>query len=250
MGIYKTNGIILKRKDFGEADKLVTIFTDSEGKINVKAKGIRWLLSKNKGHLELFNYSDLMIAEGKEIDTVASAFTLESFKRIKEDLKKTAVAFYLAELCDKLIPFKEKNKKIFDLLLESLRHLDRDEKPKILTRYFELNLLATLGFKPEVNLCVHCRKQLLPIFNFFSSKLGGVCCPSCCQKFDPKSLKISKKALSTLRLLLSYNLETVLRFKIDKETEREVEGISENFLKYVAEKKFKSPRFLQEIENE
>jgi DNA repair protein RecO (recombination protein O) len=247
VGIYKTKGIIIRRSDFGEADKFITIFTDTEGKIKTKAKGIRWILSKNKGHLELFTYSDLLIAEGREIDTVASAVTLESFKNIKDNLQKTALAYYFVELIDKLTAEKEKNEKIFQLLLESLRFLDKNNEKELLTRYFELNLLSYLGYKPEVSLCVHCRRALQPTFNFFSSKLGGIICPSCNIKFDPRALKISKNTIKALRTILYYNLETILRLKIDPQIEKETELVSNNFLDYIAEKKFKAYQFLQEI---
>jgi len=249
MATYKTKGIIIKRSDFGEADKLITIFTDSEGKLKLKAKGIRWIFSKNKGHLELFTYSDLIIANGKEIDTLASAYTIESFKNIKNDLKKTATAYYFAEVCDKLTLEKEKNAKIFELLLECLRYLDKDGIKPLLRYYFELRLLSYLGFRPELSVCVQCRKHLQPTFNFFSYKLGGVLCSACSIKMDPKSVKISKNTIKTLRILLSYNLETVLKLKIDKEIEKEIQTVSEKFLQYIAEKEFKSPKFMKEIDD-
>jgi DNA repair protein RecO (recombination protein O) len=248
VGIYKTKGIIIKRSDFGEADKFITIFTDTEGKIKTKAKGIRWILSKNKGHLELFTYSDLLIAEGREIDTVASATTIESFKNIKSDLKKTALAYYFCELVDKLTPEKDKNVKIFDLLLQSLRFLDKDGNREILSRYFELNFLSHLGYKPELSLCVHCRKPLQPIVNSFSCRLGGSICPSCAIKFDPRSIKISKDGIKVLRSIISFPLETVVRLKINSPILEEIKIVSLKFLRYVAERDFKSPKFLKELD--
>ncbi|MCX6807157.1 MAG: DNA repair protein RecO [Candidatus Berkelbacteria bacterium] len=249
MPTYKTKGIIIKRSDFGEADKLITIYTDTEGKIRTKAKGIRWILSRNRGHLELFNYSDLVIANGKEIDTLISAYTIESFKNIRNSLKKTALAYYFAELCDKLTAEKEKNNKIFDLVLEVFRALDKNEPKEEIVRYYEINLLLALGYQPELGLCVHCRKALQPINNYFSCKLGGIVCPACSTKIDPRSVRISKDALKTLRFFLSYNLNTVLKLKVTLEINNELKNVCEKFLRYIAEKEFKSTKFIKEIDN-
>jgi len=253
MATYKTKGIILRRTDISEADRLVTVFTDTEGKIKIKAKGVRWLFSKNRGHLELFSYSDLVIAEGKEVDVLVSAYTIESFKKIRDDLKKTAEAYYLAEICDKMTVEKEKNEYIFNLLLDTLRFLDTLAPSLLpsfassLTSFFELNLLSALGFRPELSLCVHCRKKLQPISNFFSYKLGGVICPACSLRHDPKSLKIEKDALKALRIFLSYNLETALKLKIDEQKAQVIKTISEGFLRYIAEREFKSSKFIKSV---
>lgn len=248
MSTYKTKGIIIKRSDFGEADKLITVLTNSEGKIKTKAKGIRWLLSKNGGHLELFTYSDLVIISGNHLKILASAYTIEGFKNLRDNLKKTALAYYFAELCDKLTAEEEQNIKIFDLLLEVFRALDKHKSVSLLPNYFELNLLAALGYKPELGLCVHCRRSLQPIFNFFSYKLGGIICGSCSRTVDPKSIKISKNTLKALRIFLSHSLETVLKLKVDQITEKEIKTVSKNFLRYIAEKEFKSTKFIKEID--
>lgn len=248
MATYKAKGIILRKTNFGEADQLVSIFTDTEGKIKVKAKGVRRLFSKNRGHLDLFSYSDLVIAKGKELDTLVSASTIESFKNIKADLKKTALAYYFAELCDKLTAEKEENRKVFDLLLEVLRFLDKAKLISIVARYFELNLLAALGYAPELYFCVHCRRKLQPVSNFFSPKLGGMLCDLCSAKLDSKSLKISPTALKALRILLAHNLETVLKFNLSS-VEKEIDSVSKLFLRYVAEREFKSIRFIEKLKN-
>jgi len=253
MATYKTKGIILRRTNVSEADRLVTVFTDTEGKIKIRAKGVRWLFSRNRGHLELFSYSDLVMAEGRETDVLVSAYTIEIFKSIRNDLKKTGAVYYLAEICDKMTVEKEKNERIFNLFLDTLRFLDilspslLSSVVPLLTSFFELNLLSALGFRPELSLCVHCRKKLQPIANFFSYKLGGVICPSCSLRYDPKSLKIDPSTLKALRVLLSYNLEIALKVKIDERHRQIVKKISEGYLRYIAEREFKSKKFILSV---
>lgn len=250
MEIYRTKGIILKRTNLGEADRILTLFTESEGKMKALAKGIRRVLSKNAGHLELFNYSDLQIVKTKsELEKITNASTLESFKNLREDLRKTALAYFFSELIDKLTSEKEKNERIFRLLLETLRYLDKMKdlrKENLLTFYFQLNLLSFLGFRPEINLCLRCRKKIKAPFYYFSSQLGGILCPSCF-KYPPKGLKISQKAIKTLRRLSSYDMEIVERLRIDCQVEKEIRALLEDFFKYIAEKEFETPKFLKEI---
>lgn len=251
MGTYKTKGIIIKRSDLGEADKIITAFSDSDGKIKGKAKGIRFVLAKNAGHLELFNYSDLMMVKSQgEIEKIATASTIESFQNIRKDLKKTALAYYFCELVDTLTVLKEKNKKIFELLLGSLRFLDKNGKKELFSDYFKLNLLSFLGYKPELSFCVHCRKKLEPIDNYFSSPFGGLLCPNCFFKYAKKGVKISKNGVKILRALLSYDLEIINRLKIDLKPEKEVKEVTDNFVRYIAEKEFKSVKFMEKLEEE
>lgn len=251
MNIYKTSGIVINRKDTGEADKIITVFTNTEGKLKAIAKGIRWILSKNSGHLELFNYCELSLVESRnQLDKITNASTIESFKNLRADLKKTAIAYFLAETIDKLLPEKEKNKKVFDLLLFCLRYLNDAsiiEKPDLFISYFGFNLLSEIGYRPELMVCVHCRKPIQPIDNFFSLKLGGVICPSCARRFDQKSIKISKDVLKILRAILDFPLEIIMKLKTVPIYEAEVKKIAESFLRNIIEREIKSSRFLKKV---
>jgi len=247
MATYKTKGIVLKRKDVGEADRLVTIFTDTQGKVTARAKGVRWPFSKNRGHLEPLSYSEFLLVEGKEIDTLASAYIIEGFKNIRDNLKKTALCYYFVELCDKMITDREKNKEVFHLLLEVLRFLDKNPLLTIVARYFEINLLSALGFRPELFFCVQCRRKLQPVTNLFSLERGGVLCPDCGRRLGVGGRRISQKTLKIMRILLEYKLETIAKLKIGDEEER-LKKILEPFLVRVAERNFKSPDFFQRVQ--
>ncbi|MFA6492884.1 MAG: DNA repair protein RecO, partial [Patescibacteria group bacterium] len=95
---YKTRGIILKRTNLNEADRILTIFTENNGRIKAVAKGIRKTLSKLAGHLELFCLTDFVIAEGRNLDTITAAETQKCFINLRGDLESTNVAYYLAEI--------------------------------------------------------------------------------------------------------------------------------------------------------
>jgi len=144
-GIYKTEGIIIKRKNFGEADKILTIFTKHCGKIKVIAKGIRKITSKKAGTLELFNHCKLVLAKGKDLDIVTEAQVINSFSSWRKNLDKVGIAWYFCELVDKLTAESQANRNLFELLKNYLENIPQANTPQYI-RSFEEHLLDQLGF--------------------------------------------------------------------------------------------------------
>jgi len=142
---YKTEGIILKRTNFGEADRILTIYTKHYGKIRAIAKGVRKITSRKGGNVEAFNHVSLFLARGRNLDIVTEAEVIESFKSWRKDLKKVGLAFYFCELVDKLTPDGQASRVVFELLQESLGKIDKESLPE-LARSFEERLLEELGF--------------------------------------------------------------------------------------------------------
>ena len=155
MPTYKTEGVILKRLNYGEADRILTIYTKYRGKIRAIAKGVRKITSRKGGNVELFNHCVLFLAEGRNLDIVTEAQVVNSFSRLSDDLEKTAAAFYLVELVDQLTPDGQVNRQVFNLLVGVLSELKtclparqgrRAEELGAITRSFEIELLKLLGF--------------------------------------------------------------------------------------------------------
>ena len=245
MATFKCHGLIIKKNNIGESDRILTIFTDKFGKVRAKAKGVRKTLSRLAGHLDLFCLTNLVLAEGKTLDVIIEAQTIECFPILGQDLKKTAAVFYLAELVDKTIGEHEPNLKIFHLLLKVLQKilLKNDE---IYLRYFEINLLKYLGFRPHFGRCMHCQEKLKPTRNFFSPKEGGVLDIDCRQE-DPTAIEISVSAIKLLRLMLQEDLDKFSKIKASMEVKKEMKRILSLFLNYTLEKKLSSAGFLEKI---
>lgn len=142
---YKTEGIILKRINYGETDRILTIYTKHYGKIRALAKGVRRITSRRGGNVELFNQVTLFLHQGKNLDLLNEAQVVNSFKAWRRDLKKVAVAYYFAELVDKLTPEEQPNQAVFQLLSRYLGKIGTAILPE-LTRSFEEALLRELGF--------------------------------------------------------------------------------------------------------
>jgi len=142
---FKTEGIILKRSNYGEADKILTIYTKYHGKIRVIAKGIRKITSRKAGSLELFNHAVLFIIKGKNLDIVTETQGLNLFKSWRGNLNKVGLAYYFCELVDKLTPDNQPNQIVFMILKEHLEQMNFKDNLS-LVRGFEEKLLHELGF--------------------------------------------------------------------------------------------------------
>lgn len=149
MHSYKTEGIILKRSNLNEADKLLTIYSKHFGKISILAKGIRKIKSKKGGNLELFNQVRICVSKGRNLDIITEVEVIDPFKGWRRNLKKIAVAYQLCELVDKLTAERAEGREIYELLTNYLKNLTEVDDYSGLINNFELSLLQLLGFWPR-----------------------------------------------------------------------------------------------------
>jgi DNA repair protein RecO (recombination protein O) len=145
---YKTEGVIIKRLNFGEADRILTLYTKHYGKISALARGVRKLTSRKGGNLELFNLSTLFLARGKNLDIITEVQVKNSFENLKKNFKKVCFAYQLCELVDKLTAENQPNRQLFELFTSSLQNLSagEEEDQKDLIVKFEISTLELLGF--------------------------------------------------------------------------------------------------------
>jgi len=156
LSTYKTEGIILKYKDFGEADRLLTVFSKHYGKLKLVVKGARRLTSRKGGNIEILNLGQLFIIEGKNLDLLSEIVVEETFQELKKDLMLMAEVYQITEFIDGLTVENEPNLKFFSLILEIL-HLLKELKENVQARElamlaFEIQSLKIVGFwlKEEV----------------------------------------------------------------------------------------------------
>lgn len=142
---FKTEGIILKRSNLGEADRLLTVFTKHFGKVKMLAKGVRRIKSRRAGSVELFNHVVVFGVKGKSLDLLTEANLLASFQDWRHDLRRVAVAYYFCELVDKLTAEDQEHAAVFALLVDSLHNISLGVDKKVV-RQFEERLLDELGF--------------------------------------------------------------------------------------------------------
>ncbi|MEI6040335.1 MAG: DNA repair protein RecO [Candidatus Berkelbacteria bacterium] len=236
--IYKTKGIILKRTNLGEADRIVTIFTQKFGKIKVVAKGVRKTLSKMAGHLEPFCLTNFQIVEGRNLDTITGATVEKCFFGLRSDLEKTNACFYMAEIVDKMVEESVVHEEIFELLDLTFSHADELISP-LLISYFEINFLAEMGFKPELYECVSCQTKIESGENNFDFNHGGLVCGSC-----GTGRSISDKAIKMIRLFLDHDFSKIKKIQVTPDLISEIQIVTSYYLKNIHQKDMKSEKYL------
>lgn len=145
---FKTEGIILKRRNSGEADRILTVFTKYNGKIQVKATGVRKISSRRAPHVELINLSLLSLYKSSLsfMPILTEVVTIEDFPEIKKDLSKVGFAYYICELVDAFCPENQESNRIFALTCDTFVKLSDDSDTKKIILEFEKELLCELGF--------------------------------------------------------------------------------------------------------
>ena len=247
--VYKTEAIVLKRVNVGEADKILTLYTPNLGKLSAIARGVRRPKSKLGGHLELFTHSSLMLARGRNLDIISQAETISSFLPLREDLWRSSLAFYAAEMVHQFTAEHVENYPVYKLLLDTLHRLCDTDDGELTLRYFELNLLTHLGYKPELYHCQGCNSDLEPTTNFFSASSGGVLCPQCKLK-EPVARPISLNAIKVMRFLQESDYAKASRLKLDSEISRELEGLMRQYIRYLLEREMKTVAWLDSVRRE
>ncbi len=154
MRTYKIEGIVLKRRNLGEADRVLTVLSRDSGKISIKAPGVRRIPSRRSSHVELLNHSQFTLYSGDKtfMPIVTEAQTLEDFSGVKNNLQKIGYAYYICELINGLCADNQENRSVFYHLKSTLSELAQSLDCASLIKRFEKNLLKELGFWSEARL--------------------------------------------------------------------------------------------------
>ena len=248
--LYRTDAIILRRTDFGEADRLLTVLTPARGKIRLLAKGVRKISSRKAGHIELFTLSNLLMARGRTWDIISQAEIVEAYRPIREDLTKTSHAYYLAELVDRFIEEHDPNEPLYQLLALALAHLSNMDDPFLILRYFEMRLLSLTGFQPQLHFCVASQEPIQPVENnYFHFVDGGILSPEHGEK-RPNAEPVSLAVLKVLRFLQTESWENVAKLQLSQATRQQVERLLMGYITFTLERQLKSVEFLRKIQRE
>ncbi len=248
--IYRTEAVVLRRADLGEADRILTLYTPGYGKLRAVAKGIRRPASKLRGHLELFTRAKVQLARGRNLDVLTGAETTDAYRGLRgeglDGLERAGMAYYLAELLDRFAEEGIENRAIWDLLTGSLRVLSDGVAPAIVARGYELRLLGFLGYRPNLDTCAACDRPLRPEENAYSVEMGGVLCPEC-RAEDPTAEPLSVNALKLLRLLSREEPAAVARLRLSPALAAEVEDTLRRSIRQIAERDLESPAVLRSL---
>ena len=246
--VYKTEAIVLRTMDLGEADRVLTVLTPRLGKLRVIAKGVRRPRSRIGGGLQPFSDVQLVLAVGRTWDVVTSSSLEDPHLGLRNDLHSTAAAWYLVELVDRFVEGAADTHEPFRVLAQGLSALDAgaDVSREVVARWFELALLDAMGFRPELARCLECGSVIDPEGNAYSPVGGGVLCPQCAHR-SHGARSVSADALKVLRHLQRSSLVGVIRLRLPPPLHREVERLLHATVSAVVEREMRSRDFLEEV---
>lgn len=146
---YTSEGIVLGRRDFGEADRILILYTKNFGRVSLIAKGVRRPKSRKRGHIEVFNLVKFQAVTGRGIDLMTEAEVVDDFKEIRKSLRRVSLAYYFSEVTGRITHEQEPNTELFNLILKYLDNLKTAIELKKLREDFVLELLVLMGYWPS-----------------------------------------------------------------------------------------------------
>lgn len=243
---FRVEAVVLRHSDWGEADRLLWLFTREMGKVKAVAKGVRKLRSRKAGHLEPQTRVNLLLARGRDILLVTQAETVEAFLPLREDLKLWEYACHIIELLDRFTYEEDENRALYRLLVDTLGRLARHPQAELVVHYYEIRLLDLLGYRPHLFHCANCSKEIQPVDQYFSADQGGVLCPSCGREVKG-ARPITMSALKYLRHFQRSSFSEAARARIPHNVMREIEALMEYYLTYLLEQGLNSLAFIRRM---
>jgi len=243
--IVKTEGIVLKTRDFRETSKLTTFFTRSHGKMTGVLKGIRKDLKKFGSNVDKFSINDIIYYEYKRsaIHLVSQCDLKQFFFPVREDYQRSIAANYALELIDVVMPLEQQNQRVYHALIKFLESLETIKDIEKLIFVFQIKILHLSGFSPHLDSCVRCGEKIKGKARF-SMSMGGLVCQTCLVR-ETTFLLISKGTIASIMHIERNEWDNALRLGLTKKSRRELRYILDNFLVYHLERRLKSARFLQ-----
>ena len=275
--LFRVTAIVIRHRDLGETDQILTLLSRQRGKLRAVAKGVKRPKSKLAAATQLFSHSRFLIAQGRNLDVVSQAEIIESFYGLRDDLAKVAYASYFAELADAVVQERQPAEAIYDLLLAALRQVEGacraglprpaagtrpppyppprrgeasvNDDLERLARVFELSLLSLSGFEPELSACAQCGAEVARSPGGFSPPLGGVVCTGCAPRVAGVR-PLSAAALEAARRFSKAAPGLLPRAELSPRDRAQLRAALRSHLEYRLDRKIRSRRFIDDLEGD
>jgi DNA repair protein RecO (recombination protein O) len=247
--LQTVEAVIISHREFGEADRLVNLFSLESGKIRALAKGVRKIHSRKAAYLEPFMHSKVVLARGKTFWIITQADAIFNNPAIRDSLSKTAQAAYVMELADRFSIEEEPDRAVFRLLVDTLKRINDHPDAFNALRFFEMRILDQAGFRPDLTNCVGCGKEVTAQDQYFSGEQGGVLCPAC----GALQSRVRKVSLNTLRYMRHFQRSAyseLAQLTVSSEVQAEMAALMNSYLSSVVERKLNAPDFLKQVNRE
>jgi DNA repair protein RecO (recombination protein O) len=236
VALYRDQGIVLRTYKLGEADRIVSFMTERHGKVRAVAKGVRKTKSKFGARLEPPTHVSLQLYEGRELDIVTQAESIDHFRTIREDLDRLTRAVTMLEAVDQLSLEREPNPELYKMLLGGLKAI-ADRNSALLVAGFHWKLLALEGFRPVVEHCAVCERTDGLVA--FDPDVGGLLCTD-----HRQGTRVSPEAVDMLQEILGGRLAVALERPASPGT-HEVDQLATRVMEHHLERRLRSVGLLE-----
>lgn len=246
MPLIKTSAITLKSRKWGEADRIVTLYTREIGKIRGIARGARRQKSRLGAALEPLTLCELNLFEksGDSLYRISQVDLIEPFMRFREDLTLMTAAARMANVVAAVTPDGDPDAQLFETLEQGLYSLIATDDPGLTALLFQIRLLGLTGFRPQTDQCAACGKTRIIQDPQFSPTSGGLVCATCAMRQRFRCLPLSRGSVAFLQQALRLSPDTVTRLKAIGQVRCEVEEAIEGYVTVVAGKRLPPVNFL------
>ena len=235
-----TRALVLRETKYKEADKMLTVLTDSEGKQTVSAKGVMGKSSKISAACQLLTFSDMTLYESRGRLYVREAQTVEQFLGLREDISALALGTYFAELLEAVSDEDSPNGRVLSLGLNSLYALSRNlYSQEHIKAVFELRLMCLSGFEPSLDYCPVCGSYE-PEQAVFSTLGGTLLCKNCAGGQYGETLPAALAVLTAMRHITAAESKKIFSFSLEEKAEKQLGAICEAYAIAQLERRFSS----------
>lgn len=243
MALIKTKGLVIREQPYKEQDKILTIFTEEEGKIQCIARGVRRQKSGLLASTQIFAYSEFVYYPGKNFGIINQSNLIEAFYPLRNDLTKMALASYLLDLMYNAYEFYQKSPELLKLLLHVLFYISggKAKNDLVLVGAFQMKLVSYLGYRPILETCTACQGE--QDLSLFSIENNGVICNGCREPTAGYLYKLSPAMLELLRDFLRQPIKQLKDREIDTAEAIKINDLLDHYIGYCIGKSSKAYAF-------
>lgn len=248
MSYLKTKGIVIREVNTGEADKIITVFSRSKGRISVLAKGARRPRSKNSAGAQLLSYCDYVLFSGRDMYSMNSCEVLEPFYEIRNDMVRLTYAAHFMDIVNDIIQENQPAQRMLQLLLNSLHMLAKtDKQPELISRIFELRSLSLMGYAPYSRGCMVCGCDSVEDFYFSFKQCGFICGKPACRETDRFAQNLTPGAARAIQHIVQAKMNDLFSFGLSQNVLDELGRISKRYVRERLERDYTKLDFLKLI---
>jgi DNA repair protein RecO (recombination protein O) len=244
--LRSVQGIVLRSMDYGEGNKIISLFTPELGKVGVMARGAKKVKSRHAAVTQLFTYGDFVFFKQRgHMGSLNSAEIIEAHHALREDLHMSAHASYLVEMTDRMLGDEEGSTYIFEQLKSGLMAIEEGKDMQIVVHLYEMKMFELAGYLPVTDACVSCGET--SGITSFSPAMGGTLCTRCRYK-DAAAIPIGEGALKLLKIFPRMDMRRLGAVQVKDETKTQLKACMRAYMDIHIGVQWKSRGFIEQME--